>query len=346
MPVMTGAELKKQIKEQDFHSLYFLYGDEEYMKKYYTDQMAKAVASGPMATFNLQRFEGNASLETLRDAVEALPVMSAQKCVVVRDLNIEAMAAGEVEDLKQMIADIPPSTVLVFWQDTVAVNTRGSSKWRAFLKHFEKTGNTVQISAYGKSELARLLVARARQNGKVLSPDLAMYMIELAGGSLQNLLNEMDKLCAYTTGDAIEKAKMDAVIIKSTDFTVFDLARCLVKKQGNEAHAILADLLAQKEEPVAILAVLGMAYTDMYRVKVLMEHGLRAQDAADIFQYKGKEFRLRNAGYDQRGITLTQLRKSMQLLFDADWRLKSSRADNRLILEETLAKLMTLDSIQ
>ncbi|HCA30289.1 MAG TPA: DNA polymerase III subunit delta, partial [Ruminococcaceae bacterium] len=69
---------------------------------------------------------------------------------------------------------------------------------------------------------------------------------------------------------------------------------------------------------------------------------VRAETLADDFPYRGREFRLRNAARDCERIPLPVLRKSLEVLADADRTLKSSRADKRTVLEQTAAKLIIL----
>ena len=88
-----------------------------------------------------------------------------------------------------------------------------------------------------------------------------------------------------------------------------------------------------------ILAVLSSAYVDLYRVKVALESGVAPFQLSQSFPYKGKEFRLRNAERDVRNMSMEQLRQSLRLILEADIRLKSSRVDNRVILEELIAQL-------
>ena len=60
------------------------------------------------------------------------------------------------------------------------------------------------------------------------------------------------------------------------------------------------------------------------------------------FAYRGKEFRLRNAARDCARLSVSMLRECLEVLAEADTRLKSSRADKRVVLEETAAVLIVL----
>lgn len=88
-----------------------------------------------------------------------------------------------------------------------------------------------------------------------------------------------------------------------------------------------------------ILGTLVGAYVDMYRVKLSLNGGERAEYPAQFFNYKGKEFRLRNASRDAAKMDIRQLRGCLDMLSAADTALKSGVADPRITLERLLVQL-------
>ena len=66
-----------------------------------------------------------------------------------------------------------------------------------------------------------------------------------------------------------------------------------------------------------------------------MDSGRIAED----FGYRGREFRVKNALRDSARYSVEFLRKALSLLEEADYRLKSSRADSRLIVEQAVTEL-------
>ena len=113
-----------------------------------------------------------------------------------------------------------------------------------------------------------------------------------------------------------------------------------VAGEYEKAYGLLEQLFAQNEEPLSILGALSASYVDMVRVRAALESGGTAQDAARYGDYKGREFRLRNAQRAARNLTQGALRKSLHLLLEADLALKGSRLDGRIILDELVAKLL------
>ena len=82
----------------------------------------------------------------------------------------------------------------------------------------------------------------------------------------------------------------------------------------------------------------------MYRAKVYISGGQRAEDAAKDFNYRNKEFRLTNAARSVSKYSMSQLRQFLTVLYDADLMLKSTQVDGRLILEQTITKLLLVSN--
>ena len=70
--------------------------------------------------------------------------------------------------------------------------------------------------------------------------------------------------------------------------------------------------------------------------------GEPAEALKTCFDYRGKEFRLRNAARDCASLDLSRLRAALELLSKADRMLKGSRTDRRVILEQTVAGLLAV----
>ena len=125
MPKILENELKSSIKLGNFSNLYFLFGEEKYLTEHYTNLLVSKVTGNYSSGFNFQKFKFNHfNINALNDAVEALPFMAEKKCVLVSSVDIEAMEQNEVKKLKEIISDIPQSTVLIFSQVSVEINLK------------------------------------------------------------------------------------------------------------------------------------------------------------------------------------------------------------------------------
>lgn len=347
MPEIGEAELKKQLAEDKLYSIYLIAGEEKYLVKRLASRLIKKAGGESFTEFNLNEFTNESSVDSIADAAQALPFFAERKCVSVTDFNIEEKDGVAVDKLYELLDVTPDTTVLVFWFPTLDFDTKKSAKWRKLVKAVGEKGGVVMCGRRTAQELSRLLVRESEKAGCVLSRQNAERIIEYAGQDVTQLLNEIEKLCAYAIGQAADEAApeitagmIEQLVPKTTETTVFLMSNALVAGNYEKAYKLLDTLFYQNEEPIAILGALSSAYVDMYRVKTALESGLQSSGAADYGDYKGREFRLRNAERSARNLRPEVLRASLGLLLEADMALKGSRLSGRIVLEELIAKLL------
>lgn len=341
MPI-SEQELKQHIKQGVPARVYLLYGEETYLTAHYTQQVIRLSGVRPgdgLAGFNFHEIDGQeCSFDTIEETAEALPLMAERKCVVVS--NCDVTAAAVFDRAMALVCDPPEETVLIFKMTTLLTEGKPSAKWRQFMEAVEAHGVCVAFPRKSTDEVVRLLCAGAGRRGSTLRPEVARELVEQCGNDLNLLLNELDKLCAVAGNGEITVGILGEVATKNLNAQVFELSNAILKHHYENAYAILHKLFACKLEPLVILAALSGTYTDLYRAKLAAIGGQRAETLVEEFDYKGKVFRLRYAARDCSRLSLESLRESLDILAQADRRLKSYTADKRTVLEETAAKLI------
>lgn len=340
MPVITEADFTSQIKSKNLKKAYFIYGEEKYLVDYYTKLLTDKVLSGNNNSFNLQDFSSpDLNIDALIDAVEAVPLFSPFKCVRIFDFDIEKEPADTVKKLKEIIADVPETTVLVLSFPNLVVDSKRVSKWSTLIKFFEKNGDVLNLPMLNDIKLRKQLIKWAEKMSCTLTEKNAQLIIDKCGSNLLILKNELEKLCAYVGNAEITSVAINSVVVENFEANVFELTKAIMAKNYERAFEVLDVLFFRKEEPIAILAVLASSYLDIYRVKVAEISGKSIYDVAEIFDYKRKMFRLENAQRYARNISMNSVKSCINLLTETDAQLKSSRLDPRVLLEKLIAKL-------
>lgn len=334
---MTETQLKEAIKS-GAANLYVFYGAEGYLIEQYARMIARETVEEGFDAFNLQRFDGQeVSVAELEDAVEALPLMTDRKCVLVRDYN---PCDGDTDRFLRLLEQIPDSCVLVFWQMTVQPDKRKNG-WKDFLKIAEKQGVVMNFERKDATDAAKMLAGGAKRRGCALDVADARYLVEQVGNDLNLLIHELDKLCALAgEGGTITKAMIDTACPKNLEAKVFDLSKAILYRRRQEAFDLLYQLRVQREEPLAVLGVLSNAFSDLYRGKVAIASGVSAESMASHFKsYQKKEWKLKNAARDAARIPADALRGCLEILAETDTTLKLRSGDEWVLLEQTVARL-------
>lgn len=341
MATLDEQTLKNQLKENKFFTSYLIWGDEPYLKQFYANRIALRSVSEGMEGFNLRRFDaenGNGILE-LMDATDTLPMFSEHSCTVMKDFALDEMYSADKEQFERWLAEMPETTVAVFWQDTTEINPKKQAKWKNVIALFDRYGATVCLDKMDESSLVKTVMSGLKKRGAIIDRSTAFYLVDTVGDDLNVLLNEVEKLADYKKDGTVTREDIDAVCIKSLEASIFDLSKALLSKNLSRALAILSKLLADKEKPEVIFGALCSNFIDMYRVKVSVLSGKSEEYFKDSYAYKNTAFRLRNARRDSQRLSIDTLRQCITLLNEADMRIKLRNTDERITLEKLLCEL-------
>lgn len=336
MPAMSESELKVKIKSSP-NGVYLFYGDESYLVRIYTDMLIKETVDESFRDFNLHIFDcDDADLSDIYESVSAVPMMAESKCVVVKNYPLEEAGEREMKALEQMLEDNPPDNCLVFSYPAGQPKLSDANK---LSKLFSKYGISVKFERKSRGELIKIVEKGAKVRGKSFAPGAAGEFVDSVGYDLNLLVNEIEKVCAYSGGE-IRKRDIDAVCIKSLDVNVFYMVGDLVRGNFDKAFHALSELFEKREDEYKILGAVISQYADIYRAKTALSAGKSCSEIARAYQsYAGNDFKLGKAQNAAKSMSFENLNECISILSQADIQLKSTQADKRSVLEQTFVKL-------
>lgn len=329
--------IKSHIKSGDFLPVYLFYGNEDYLRKIYCDSLSEKCVSKDFRDFNFQVFdEKNTDLRDVFDAALMMPLMSDKRCVLVRDAKLESMKEDDFSLFSDYLKNPCESTVLIFYQSNADFSAVKAKKAIDLIK---KTGGVCVLNKRSGSELTKPLITSASKQGCQLSTQAANYLVSVVGDDFNMLINELGKICHYAGSGEITKQHIDEVATKSNDAQIFDLTKFMLAKNFDKAFEVLSALLRQKIEPEYILGAIIGSYVDMYRAKVSLTCGKRADELSEIYSYGRTAFRLTNAAKVSSGVDIETVRLCLDELNRADMKLKNGRDNPTVILEQLIVRL-------
>lgn len=339
MAKLNEQQLKAQLKADSISNAYLFYGDENYIKELYVSKLKKKLVDPSFESFNYHRYDGRqCDIDDIIKDAEILPMMSEYNFVYVSDFQVEK-SKENIKALKDFLGDIPETTVLLLCYSTVEPDVK-SAGFKAVLSAFDKAGTVVEFAKKSEGDLVKLIVSKTKKSGCTISSSDAKYLVSVVGSDITALLNELDKLCSHSLKGEISKKIIDELATKSLQARIYDLSKAVVSGDAQRAYSVLNTLFAMKEEPILLLSVIGSVYIDMYRVKCAKAAGASYDDVAQHFNYRGREFALRNASRDCASLSQAQLRKSLDIIAETDAMMKSTSTDKRTLTEELIIKLL------
>lgn len=334
-------DFARDIKDAPLRRLYLLYGSEEYLKELYLKMMIQRATGGVFTDFNVHRLsaENGIDSEELISAVQAAPFMCERSCAVLDNLNPDKLGAGDLEQLYGVMKDSPEECVFVLIVRTHDFDARRSAKAKALVREADKHGAVVELGKRSPADLVKFMRSYLKKSGTQLEPELARLLIEYCGSDMLTLKNEMDKLAAYSGYDKITRGHIDEAASQTVNARVFELSRVILEGGYESAMSMLGDLLYLKEAPVAIIGALSANYIDLYRAKAAQAQAKPESELLRLFDYKGREFRARNAMRTANKYSVEFLERSIGILARADMMLKTGRTEDTVVLQQTLTQL-------
>lgn len=342
MPVIDEEKFSKMLKNGLSGNIFFLFGEDTYLKDYYCEKLIDLTVDENLRFFNLHTYQDDETdLETIFADADNLPMMADKTCLLVRNFPLASLNADALKKLESQLRDIPETTILVFFYNALEVQYTPYkySKWNAVVNLFAKCGFAVQLDHRTPERMAKMLVSKAKTKGTSIDPEEALYLVQCVGDDMQTLMNEFNKICAFSEGEKITKEMIDRTAVKSVEATVYDIGLAICSGDIDKAFSILNEVLRQKTEVQLIIGALANTYVNIYRYKIALNAGKGYNDFAETFNYKNASLAFRDLSAFTRKSTIGSIRKAIGILSEADVRAKSTKVDERIFMTEVIAKL-------
>lgn len=341
MAKLTEQELKGRLKKGEYSRIYLLYGEEKMLVSSYNKKLQEKIMGKNPPEFNFHIFNEESTVEEIIQALEIIPFTTPFNYVVINDFPVEKISESDLKILYSNFSDLPETTIVVISMNTLLPTGKKPNVWKKLVDIVDKNGVVIDFAKKTSADLRKQLISWASKRGVLLSPNNAYKIIEYAGTDLNTLKNELDKVCAYVDdGGEITENDIEFLVTKNLATRVFDMTDAVTAGNWEQAFQKLDLLFYQREEPIMILAELSNTYTDMYRVRIAIESGLRGEDVAQSFDYKRKEFRLKKAERASKRLTTEDITTCLNYLAEANTAMNSSSGNKRLLLEQLVAKLI------
>lgn len=319
----------RELKQQGPAKAYLLWGPEDYLREQYLTELKKICLPEGEDSFSYHRMDGpELNLEKLRQAMDALPFMTERSFIELRDMDVNKVK--DADALEKLLKDVPDYCVLVF---VLGADYEMDGRLKS-VKALRQNVKELKFTSQSQGQLTDWLVRRFAAAGKGIELDAAQRLIFISGELMSGLIPEIEKVAAYAKGERVTVADVEAVANHIPEAVIFDMTEYIAQKKYNTALSVLAELLADKNnEPIAMLAMLGMQMRRLYAARLSIEQGLGVKYVMDACAIKSDYVakKLINAA---RGFTLPQLIKAVELCAETDYKMKSSSQDERELLKE------------
>lgn len=334
---MKLEELNKQIKSGALKSLYFFYGEEQYLLKNKINAIEKKLITPGTEDFNRFYFEGKKlDIEAIIETAEQFPQMSERKVVVVKNSGFLNNAnSREYKRICEYSNDLPEYTCLIFVEESF------DKKKEKNLKLFEENGGVVDFAFMPVNKVEVWIEDSFKKADKQIAPKEVSYMVRLCGQSLGKLQLEIQKLLNYV-GDRyrITREDIDNIVDQTVEYRVYDMLDNMIAGRSAKAREQLKYLKDTKEQPTVVLGIMVGKLSELLMCKLLKESGMQAGEIAEYFDFKRPMFVVNKTIEESKRYGEPYLKRMIKKGLEYDASIKNGQMEGWTAAELYLSELI------
>lgn len=300
--------IRAHLTQEQLKNVYLFYGPETYLKDLYTRRIRDRLALDQMNCFF---YGSDADPKEIAALGASVSMFGQQKLAVISGSGFfhSSVDTAFLEDAETA------GIYLVFKEDEV-------DKRNKLYKKACECGIVFQCRRQPPGEIKKVLSHTVKAAGRTVSETALQYMIEGIGDDITTLLSEIEKLILYIPeGAQIEKEHVDALCSLHFSARLFDLNDAAAAGDTNRAYRIVQSLLAEKEPPVKMIAILSRMWSQLYSAKLLAAGGARTSEIAAHLGVK--EFAAGKLVRQAAKLKFEKIREKIDLCEELDLSVKS-----------------------
>jgi DNA polymerase-3 subunit delta len=328
---------------RSFEPVYYLYGDDDYLKDLAINNLLNAALDPSSRDFNCDVRRGNElDAEAVNDVLGTPPMLSDKRAVVIRDVGLLKKAARA--QLDKYLQRPAPDTMLL-------LTTPGGGKVDAAI---EKQTVALNFEPLSPERVRKWIAHHTSTALKIgIDDDAAQLLQQAVGNDLQQLAGELDKCASYTFGQdenakSIDADAVSAVVGVRRGETVADLLDAVAKHDAKTALHVLPHVLSQpKTSAVVVIMMLSTQTFALAHGRARREAGVPTGKLPQEFfaflkeagGYPGRPWGEAASAWTKTvdGWSARSCERALELLLEADSALKDSTISDA---EQTMTSLV------
>lgn len=353
---MTPEQLQKQLQKQQPAPVYLFLGPEGWRRAACRNAIIERALDADQREEGVTRHDlDEVSLAEVIDDARSMSLFAASRVIWVsgaeaalpRGKNADSddeggKQSGGAEALAEYCKDPTPGTVLIFDARKYDFDGEDKTKIERVRKFYAPVRDVVEFAKLSAQDARMFAQSEAAARGLRLGSTELEVLVEATAADPARIANEIEKLYLFSQsrGGKVTAEDIATLVPDAAETTIFGLVNALARRNRNEAMDLL-DLLVREGEylPLALTFLGGI-----FRLALAArEQGLRsAGDVQTYFQRQGVPMwraRAEQIHAASSRFSKEKLEEAIELVFRADRDLKSSRPDDRLVMEDFLFRL-------
>lgn len=261
------AQLKRLIqdlKNNQFSNVYLLYGEEAYLRKQYRDKLRQAlVPEGD--TMNCSVYAGkDINVNEVADMAGTMPFFAERRVIIIEDSGW--MKNGN-DRITEIVKSLPETTFLIFVEEE-------TDKRSKLYKAITAKGYAALCEMQDEATLKKWIMGLLRKENKQITAEALNLLLDKTGTNMENIRREVEKLICYRYYDeGITVSDVEELCVVQVQNRIFDMVEAVAQKNQKQALDLYYDLIALKEAPMKILALIARQFNMLLQVREMKKKG-------------------------------------------------------------------------
>lgn len=315
--------ITQDIKNGQFSNVYLLYGEEAYLRKQYRDKLKESlVPEGD--TMNCSIFAGkDINANEVADMAGTMPFFAERRVIIIEDSGW--LKSGN-DRITELVKSIPDTTFLIFVEEEV-------DKRSKLYKAITAKGYAALCEMQDEATLKKWIMGLLKKENKLITPEALNLLLDKTGTNMENIRREVEKLVCYRYYDeGITAADVEELCVVQIQNRIFEMVEAVAQKNQKQALDLYYDLIALKEAPMKILALIARQFNMLLQVKEMKQKGY--QEAAIASQTGLNPYFLKKKYIPQAAqFQMPQLEAAIRACVEAEEDVKTGRMSDTLSVE-------------
>ncbi len=323
--------IAQDIKSAQFSHLYLLYGEEAYLRRQYRDKLRAALVPAD-DTMNCSVYSGkDINASEVVDLAGTMPFFAERRVIIIE--NSGWLKSGNDQFLA-LVKAIPDTTYLILVEEE-------TDKRSKLYKAVTANGYAALCEMQDEATLRKWVMGLLKKENKLITPEALTLLLDKTGTSMENIRREVEKLVCYKYYDeGITASDVEELCIVQIQNQIFDMVEAVAQKKQKQALKLYYNLLALKEAPMKILALIARQFNMLLQVKEMKSKGYHESDIAKQTglnpYYLKKKYIPQAAQFKQ-----AQLETALKACVEAEEAVKTGRMPDLLSVELIIVSLST-----
>jgi DNA polymerase III subunit delta len=261
--------LHAALKKRKFDPVYYLYGDDDFLKDRSVRELVDAAVDPSTRDFNLEQRRGaDLDAEVLDSLLSTPPMLAERRVVVVRDVDKLKKDARKLLDA--YLKRPAPDCVLLLVSPSGVKADRELTDRSTAVEFAPLTGD--RLPKWVMYQVETVL-------GGTITPDAISLLVEAVGEDLSQLAVELEKLASFSDG-GIDEAAVSAVVGVRREESMGALLDAIAARDATRALDLLPGVLQQPKMNAVLLTMhlttqtMALAYGEAARARGVQARSL------------------------------------------------------------------------